>query len=210
MDLHAIVESSVSFLVNLAAELGYLGVFIGMFLESTVFPLPSELIMIPAGMAAAQGLMNLYLAIFFGVLGNLLGAIFSYYLAISLGRSVLLKIGKYFFFKPKTIIKIEKFFNNHGEISVFIGRLILGFRHFISLPAGLARMNIKHFCLYTTLGSLVWTSVLTILGYFIGKNQEMIKEYLHLIIMVSIIFCGLLIAVYIYFKRRKNLVSTNN
>ena len=203
MHLAQIFESTMDVLINFIEQVGYFGIFIGMFLESTMLPIPSEIIMIPAGMAAAYGNMNLGLVIFIGVLGNVLGAIFSYYLAMFLGRPILLKIGRYFFIKPETIIKIEKFFKSHGNISVFIGRLIPGLRHFISLPAGVAKMNFKTFCFYTTLGSAIWTSVLTFLGFGIGANKDLIKKYLNLIIVICILLCGITIACYDYFQKNR-------
>lgn len=202
MHLAQLFESTMNLLINFIEQVGYFGIFIGMFLESTMLPIPSEIIMIPAGMAAAYGNMNLSLVIFIGVLGNVLGAIFSYYLAMFLGRLILLKIGKYFFIKPETIIKIEKFFKSHGNISVFIGRLIPGVRHFISLPAGVAKMNFKTFCFYTTLGSAIWTSVLAFLGFGIGTNKDLIKKYLNLIIVICILLCGITIACYTYFQKK--------
>jgi membrane protein DedA with SNARE-associated domain len=196
MHLTEIFQSTIDLLVNFANQIGYLGIFIGMFIESTMIPLPSEVIMIPAGMAAAKGEMNLYLLIFVGTAGNVAGAIFSYYLAEHLGRPILLRIGKYFFIKEDTIIKIENFFAKHGNISVFTGRLIPGFRHFISLPAGLAKMDIGKFFFYTILGSGIWTTVLTVLGFMIGHNHKMIKEYLDIIIIGCVIFCIILILLY--------------
>ncbi len=203
MDLHAIFDSTVSALIAFIGEIGYLGIFIGMFLESTPLPLPSELIMIPAGIAVSHGVMNIYLVIFSGVLGNLAGAIFSYFIAASVGRAILFKVGKYFFLKPSAIIKIENFFNSHGAISIFIGRIVPGVRHLISLPAGVAKMNFGLFCLYTFLGSVVWTATLTVLGYLIGKNQDLIKEYLHLLVIGAVVFCAVLAVVYIVIYRRK-------
>jgi membrane protein DedA with SNARE-associated domain len=202
--MHALFDSTIHFLLNFINQIGYIGIFIGMFLESTLIPIPSELIMIPAGIAAQQGSMNIYLLVLAGVLGNVLGAIFSYYLAATIGRPILLRIGKYFLVKPKTIIKIEKFFKNHGPISVFIGRLLPGFRHFISLPAGIAKMDIKAFYFYTTLGSTIWTIVLVGLGYFIGGNQELIKDNLQGIVLGCVAICVGILAVYIFFKRRKS------
>jgi membrane protein DedA with SNARE-associated domain len=194
--LHSVTE----FLISFINQIGYLGIFIGMFLESTLVPLPSELIMIPAGMSASQGGMNIYIATIVGILGNIFGAIFSYYLAASIGRTILFRIGKYFFVKPATIIKIEEFFKNHGPISVFIGRLLPGFRHFISLPAGIAKMDLKLFFIYTASGSIIWTSVLSTLGFFIGENQQLIEKHLHEIIVTCLIFCTAIIAIYIFFK----------
>jgi len=204
MDLHLIFNSLVSGLITFISEIGYLGIFIGMFLESTPFPLPSELIMIPAGIAASQGVMNIYFVIIAGVLGNCAGAIFSYFVAASFGRAILFKVGKYFFLKASAIIKIENFFNSHGAISIFIGRIIPGVRHLISLPAGVAKMNFSLFCIYTFLGSTLWSIALTVLGYFIGKNQDLIREYMHILVIAAVIFCAILViayvVIYIFFK----------
>lgn len=198
--MHSLLSSSVEFLVNFIDSVGYFGIFIGMFLESTLVPLPSELVMIPAGLAASSGAMNLYLALFFGVVGNVAGAVFSYYLAASIGRTILFRIGKYFFVKAATIIKIENFFAKHGPISVFIGRLLPGFRHFISLPAGVAKMDMKLFVIYTTLGSSIWNAILIALGFFIGTNQKLIEENLHEIALGLFGICALIVVGYIFLK----------
>jgi membrane protein DedA with SNARE-associated domain len=173
----------VNFIVETIGSLGYIGIFILMFLESTVFPIPSEVVMIPAGYLAFKGEMNIYIVIFLGVLGSLSGALFNYYFALKFGRTFLLKYGKYFFVSHESIEKTEKFFKNHGHISTFSGRLIPGLRHYISLPAGLARMNLFVFCLYTTLGAALWVVILTVLGYYLGDNQELIKEYLRYLLV---------------------------
>lgn len=199
----SIFDGAVQTVVLVIEQIGYLGIFIGMLLESTPFPLPSELVMIPAGMSAAQGGMNIYLVIFFGTLGNLAGAIICYYLAKSLGRKVLLKVGKYFFIKPEVLLKIENYFHKHGNVSVFMGRLILGFRHLISVVAGVAKMPFGLFCFYTAFGSLVWNVTLTCLGYYIGYNQELIKEYLGFIVTGCVAFCFLLVLSY-YFLQKKS------
>ncbi len=196
-------EIILNYLVFLVEKFGYTGIFIGMFLESTFVPIPSEIIMLPAGVSAAYGNMNIHIAIMVGVVGNLLGALFNYFLCAYFGRPVLLKIGKYFFIKEKTILKIEDYFKSHGEISTFIGRLIPGVRHYISLPAGIAKMNLKAFCFYTTLGSLLWVSILTYLGFFIGENKELIKKYLHVAIILCLVFCFILAVIYVFLKRSR-------
>lgn len=205
--MHSLFDSTVQLLINFINQVGYLGIFIGMFLESTIVPIPSEVIMIPAGIAASQGSMDIYIATIVGIAGNIAGAVFSYYLAASIGRKVLLRIGKYFFVKPAAIAKIEEFFKNHGPISVFIGRLIPGFRHFISLPAGLAKMNLKLFFIYTAIGSSIWTSILSALGFFVGSNQELIKQNLHEIIGTCATACLLIVSIYILFYKKKSKKS---
>jgi len=198
--MHSFISALITFLTNFINEVGYLGIFIGMFLESTLVPLPSELVMIPAGLAVSSGEMNIYIVLFVGVLGNVAGAVFSYYLAASIGRTILFRIGKYFFVKAETIIKIEKFFENHGPISIFIGRLLPGFRHFISLPAGVARMDMKLFFIYTTLGSTIWNSILIAVGFFIGNNHKLIAENLYVIALGLFVFCIVILLGYIFLK----------
>lgn len=201
--MRELIDPAINLLVNFINQVGYFGIFIGMFLESTAVPLPSELIVIPAGIAASQGQMNLFIIIFVGTAGNVAGAIFSYYLAELVGRKILFKIGHYLFVKPASIIRVENYFKSHGPISVFIGRLLPGFRHFISLPAGIARMDIKIFFFYTTIGSTIWTIILAMLGYEIGENKELIKEYIHAIILGCVALCAILVGGY-YFWMSKN------
>ncbi len=172
-----------------------------MFLESSFFPFPSEVVMIPAGYLAYKGEMNVYAAIGAGVAGSLAGALFNYYLAIKYGRVILIKYGKYVFIKEETIIKMENFFDKHGSISTFSGRLIPAVRQYISFPAGLARMNLALFSLYTSLGAAIWVIILALLGYFIGDNQLLIKEYLRYII-IGILGC-LAFGAYFYYKKQK-------
>ncbi|AGR78207.1 DedA family protein [Aliarcobacter butzleri] len=195
------LSSIINFIVETVSSLGYFGIFIMMFLESSFFPFPSEVVMIPAGYLASKGEMNIYLVLLFGILGSLAGALFNYYFAIKLGRAFLLRYGKYILISEETILKMEEFFKNHGHISTFSGRLIPGVRQYISLPAGLARMNIFVFSLYTSLGAGIWVLILTILGYFLGNNQALVKEYLHIIVIVILIL--LAIFAYFYYRRVK-------
>ena len=195
------LSNIINFIVETVSSLGYFGIFIMMFLESSFFPFPSEVVMIPAGYLASKGEMNIYLVLLFGILGSLAGALFNYYFAIKLGRAFLLRYGKYILVSEETILKMEEFFKNHGHISTFSGRLIPGVRQYISLPAGLARMNIFVFSLYTSLGAGIWVLILTILGYFLGNNQALVKEYLHIIIIVILIL--LAIFAYFYYRRVK-------
>ncbi len=193
--LHEIVD----FVVQTVGDLGYMGIFIMMFLESTFFPFPSEVVMIPAGYLVYKGEMNMAMVLFCGIAGSLAGALFNYYLAIYAGRAILVRYGRYFFIKETTIIKAENFFQNHGHISTFSGRLIPAVRQLISFPAGLARMNLLSFSIYTTLGATIWVVILTLLGYYIGDNEALVKEYLSTIIysLLAMIAVG----GFIYYKR---------
>jgi membrane protein DedA with SNARE-associated domain len=193
----------VNFVVDTVGSLGYIGIFMMMFLESSFFPFPSEVVMVPAGYLAYKGEMNIYLAIFAGIAGSLTGALFNYFLAVKFGRSFLVKYGKYFFIKEETITKMEEFFKSHGHISTFSGRLIPAVRQYISFPAGLARMNLLTFSIYTTLGAAIWVVILTLLGYYLGDNEALIKEYLRYII-VGILILLAIIGFWYYKKIKKN------
>ncbi|MWV62656.1 DedA family protein [Helicobacter saguini] len=163
-----LIDSIIQFVLDTIEYLGYFGIFILMAIESSILPLPSEIVMIPAGYLAFQGKMNMVLAIMAGTFGSLAGALCNYYIAIKLGRIFVTKYGKYFFMKESSLEKTEKFFNRHGEISTFIGRLIPVVRHYISLPAGLARMSLARFCIFTLLGAGIWVSILSFFGYYLG------------------------------------------
>jgi len=195
--LHIIVN----FLVETIGSLGYIGIFALMFLESTFFPFPSEVVMIPAGYLAFKGDMNIYIVLLMGILGSLGGALLNYYLSRTLGRKLLLKYGHYVWFEENKLIRMEEFFKNHGEISTFNGRLIPVLRQYISLPAGLANMNIFKFSLYTSLGAGIWVGVLTFLGFFLGDNSELIHTYLKQITIATIVFIIILTIFYMKKKR---------
>lgn len=191
----------VNFVVELVGDLGYIGIFLMMFLESSFFPFPSEVVMIPAGYLVYKDEMNMFAAIFAGIAGSLGGALFNYFLAIKYGRAFLIKYGRYFFISEETIAKVELFFKEHGHISTFSGRLIPAVRQYISFPAGLAKMNLLTFSIYTSLGAGIWVVILTMLGYFIGGNEALIKEYLRYIIIA--ILLGLAVMGYWYYRRKK-------
>ena len=195
----------VDFIINLVHQWGYAGIFIMMFLESTFFPFPSEVAMIPAGYLAFQGKMDIWLAILAGLGGSLSGALFNYYLARSLGRNLLIKYGKYVFIKEETIDKLEKFFTTHGHISTFTGRLIPGIRQLISLPAGLSRMNVGEFSAYTALGAGIWVAILAALGYFAGANEEIWKGYLKEITIGVLALLMIGVAIYVRNHKKKNI-----
>ncbi len=190
-------------LVETIGAMGYPGIFLLMAMESSVIPIPSEVVMPPAGYLAQQGVMNIWAAIFWGSMGSLVGAYANYFAAHYLGRPLILKYGRYVWITEEKFAKVETFFHRHGEISTFIGRLLPVVRHLISLPAGLAGMNHLKFTLYTILGAGIWVSILTWIGYIIGQNQELILKYSHQALLGVVIFCAILIAVYVRRQRMK-------
>ena len=195
------MEEIINFIVDRVSAFGYLGIFIMMLLESSFIPFPSEIVMIPAGYLAHKEEMNFFIAILCGIAGSLAGALINYYLALYLGREILIKYGKYVFFKPETMNKMERFFNKHGHISTFSGRLIPVIRQYISLPAGIGKMNLFLFCLYTSLGAGIWVVILTALGYFLGQNEGLLREYLHIITLSLVILVAIVISIYIYYQK---------
>ena len=197
----------VNFIVDTVSSLGYIGIFIMMFLESSFFPFPSEVVMVPAGYLASKGEMNIYIAIGAGIIGSLAGAVFNYFLAVKYGRAFLSRYGKYVLVKEETLQKMEDFFVKHGHISTFSGRLIPAVRQYISLPAGLARMNLWKFSLYTSLGAGIWVLILTLLGYFIGQNELLVKEYLQIIIITILALLSILIFFYVRIKMKKEIIK---
>jgi membrane protein DedA with SNARE-associated domain len=190
-------------LVDLIFDWGYLGIFIMMSIESSFIPFPSEIVLIPAGYLAAQGQMSISFIMMSALAGSMVGAFINYYLALTLGRRVLKRYGKYFFINENALEKMDSFFEKHGHISTFIGRLLPGIRQLISIPAGLARMNLVVFSSYTALGAGIWALILTLLGYFIGENQELLDAYLKEITIVIVVLLLVLGAIYAYYQKTK-------
>ena len=193
------VGEIVDFIVKLVGDMGYVGIFFMMFLESSFFPFPSEVAMIPAGYLASKGEMSLVLAWLAGAGGSLAGALFNYALGHKLGRPFLQKYGKYLFLSEESLQKVEEFFEKYGHPSTFWGRLVPGIRQYISLPAGIGRMKLASFSLYTFLGAGIWCAVLLALGYYIGENEEQIKHYLHLILAAVMVMVA---GVVLYYYRK--------
>ena len=201
------LQTLINWLLATILKLGYPGIFLLMAMESSVIPIPSELVMPPAGYWAAEGKMNMVLAIICGTIGSLVGAYANYFAAHYLGRPLLLKYGKYVWITEEKFTKVETFFHKHGEISTFIGRLLPVVRHLISLPAGLAGMHHWKFSLYTLLGAGMWCIVLALIGYIIGENQELIIRHSHHAVIGVVIFSVVLIAVYVRRQKRKGSVT---
>lgn len=185
-----------------------------MTIESSFIPFPSELVIPPAAYLAQQGVLNIYIVIICGVIGSLLGALINYFLALTLGRAVIYrlantKIAKLLLINEHKIKKSEEYFLKYDKLATFIGRLVFEIRQLISIPAGLAKMNIWNFILYTTLGSLIWNVILAFLGYFFGANQEVFKTYYKEFSIASIIIFIAIIVLILYKKKKKKFKLFN-
>ena len=200
------LESFVQWLLDAFRDLGYPGIVVLMTMESSILPVPSELVMPPAGYLAAKGEMNFLLALACGVLGSIIGALANYYGAHWIGGPFLRRYGKYVFLTEAALARSERFFAQHGEFSTFVGRLFPVVRHLISIPAGLHRMPLPKFIGYTGLGALVWCTILTAIGYALGRNEavlqnEEVQRYATWAILALIPIVA--IAAVIYIRRRR-------
>ena len=164
------------------AKFGYFGIVFAMFAENVFPPIPSEIIMPAAGFAASKGELNLVLVILAGTLGAVLGALPLYYLGRVFDKERLLtfteKYGKYVFVKSCDVTAANDWFEKHGKLAVFFGRMVPGVRSLISIPAGMNNMPLPPFLVLTALGSSVWATVLTLAGYYLGQNYEVIQSIL--------------------------------
>ncbi len=193
-----VIHTLTQWLLDTIGAMGYPGILLLMAMESSIIPVPSELVMPPAGYLAYQGKMNMAVVILCGTFGSLIGAYANYFVSRYLGRPLILKYGKYVLIPPDKFERVERFFLQHGEISTFIGRLLPVIRHLISIPAGVAGMNHVKFSLYTLLGAGIWCTILTLIGYAIGENQQLIMQYSHNALLWVVLCSAALVAIYIW------------
>jgi membrane protein DedA with SNARE-associated domain len=202
---------------TLLGNLNYGTILLLMLLESTVVPVPSELVVAPAAYHAAGGHLNVFLVILFATIGADLGASINYFVALYVGRPVIYRFanskwGKMCLLNQEKVEKSERYFDDHGIVATLTGRLIPGIRHLISIPAGLARMNYWKFLLYTTIGAGAWHSVLAAMGYYLhafvpeDQLESTIKQYNHYIVGAIIGIVGVAIVYFLvkhYCKKSK-------
>lgn len=209
-----------SFITSMLGHLNYGTIFVLMLLESTVIPVPSELVVAPAAYHAAGGNLDMWLVILFSTLGADVGATINYLAGWYLGRPIIYKFanskwGHLCLLNQEKVEKSERYFEKHGMVATITGRLLPGIRHLISIPAGLSRMNYWKFLLYTTIGAGTWHSILALLGHymhaFVPEEQlnEKILEYgeyikFGLIIIVIIVCLYFLLKWYIKKKKADN------
>lgn len=197
---------------TLLSNLNYGTILLLMLLESTVIPVPSELVVAPAAFHAASGELDVFLVILFSTIGADIGASINYFVALYVGRPVIYKFansrwGKMCLLNQQKVEKSERYFDDHGVVATLTGRLIPGIRHLISIPAGLARMTYWKFLLYTTIGAGIWHSILAALGWYLAtivpedQLEATIKEYNHYI--VGVIVAIVVLAVLYFFIKSK-------
>ncbi|MGN0832749.1 MAG: DedA family protein [Kiritimatiellia bacterium] len=210
-------------LAALAPTWGFLFVFVFMAVESSFIPFPSEVVMIPAGFLAARGELGvcspptaLALAIAVGIAGSLVGAYANYFLALRVGKPFLEKYGKYFFVQPEPLARACEVFNRYGAVTTFVCRLVPVIRQLISIPAGISRMPLGAFTLFTGLGAGIWTAILAFVGYGLGKTagditylelctrgKAMAAENLPLLVGGAVVLVGLYVVASRLVMRRR-------
>jgi membrane protein DedA with SNARE-associated domain len=187
------------------ANLNYFTVGLLMLIESTFLPLPSEIVIPFAAYKAGQGDLNVFAVVFAGTVGALCGSLINYALAYYLGRPLVYKfadskVGNMFLLSKEKVVHAEEYFIRNGRTSTFIGRLVPGIRHLISIPAGLAKMNLRDFILYTFVGAGIWNIILAIIGYYLYEVRDQIFPYLEYILYLL----GLIFVIYLTVTIIKN------
>lgn len=187
------------------ANLTYFTIALLMVIESSFIPFPSEVIIPFAAYKAAQGGLNVFGVVLAGTAGAIVGALGNYYLALYLGRPIIYKLaeskfGKLLLLSEAKIVHAENYFVRNGKLSTFIGRLVPAVRQLISIPAGLARMNMRDFIIYTLAGAGIWNIILAVIGYFIYDIREQIFPYIEYILY----FLGAAFIIYLIYKAVKN------
>ncbi|HEX7120803.1 MAG TPA: DedA family protein [Gemmatimonadaceae bacterium] len=204
----SMLERFIDWLLHALLDLGYPGIIALMAMESSILPVPSELVMPPAGYWIAKGEMNAFIALGCGILGSILGALANYGVAHFLGRPILRRIGKYLLISERALERSERYFADHGEISTLIGRMLPVIRHLISIPAGLHRMPLPKFITYTGLGAALWCGILTWIGYFLGQHEGVLRsaEVHHYVVRAFYIMIPTLavaLVIYLRWHRRR-------
>ena len=197
-----LVELLAGFITTVISQIGYVGVFFLMLLESALIPVPSEVIMPFSGFLVATGEFNFFYALLAGTLGNLAGSVIAYYIGLSVGRNLILKYGKYVFIDEGHLDLADRWFKKYGDWIIFVSRNLPAVRTYISLPAGISKMNILKFSIYTLIGSLPWNFALLYTGVLMKKNWETILKYT-IILDVIVIIAGIIFAIWFLRKRIK-------
>ena len=201
-----IVEKIAEYIVLGMSVGGYFGLFILMALESMIAPVPSEIVMPFAGYLVLQGRFGFWAAVLASGLGSVFGSLISYYMGSYLGRPFILKFGKYLLLEEEHLEWTEKWFKKQGSKTIFISRFVPVVRHLISIPAGIARMPLQKFILYTFIGATLWNSILLYAGFKLGEHWGKIHEYSRELDIVFIIAAALFFAYFIWkhHHRKKN------
>ena len=199
-----IIEWGIGIVLAIITALSYPGIILLMALESACIPIPSEVVMPLAGSLVLDGTFDLFWLTIAGTIGNLIGSVAAYWVGMRYGRAFVLKYGRYVLLRKKHLDMAEAWFSRYGEATTFFSRVLPVIRTFISLPAGIARMNFKKFVLFTTAGSIPWNFALAYIGYSLGSNWESILGIFSAIDIIIVIAVIVIIAVVAFHYLRNN------
>ena len=194
----SVIDILAQFVISTIDHIGYIGVFLLMAVESCGIPMPSEVIMPFSGFLVADGKMLFWIVVAAGTLGNLVGSLVAYWIGYKGGRPLIEKYGRYILISKHDLDMADRWFKKYGDWTVYFGRLLPIIRNYISFPAGIAKMDVKRFAIFTTLGALPWTALFAWLGVMMGDNWELIREKLHKFDLAIGIAIIILIALYIW------------
>jgi membrane protein DedA with SNARE-associated domain len=199
MSLYGLLELLAVFAIDVISKIGYLGVFFLMVMESMVIPIPSELVLPFAGFLISRGDFSFVWVMIVSSLGSITGSLISYYMGRYGGNAFVIRYGKYVLLDVEDLKKTERWFEKRGEYTIFISRFIPVVRHLISIPAGIGKMDLKRFCLYTVVGASMWNFILIYAGYLLGEHWDRIKHYSE---PVSLTVAAALVIGFIWFVYR--------
>jgi membrane protein DedA with SNARE-associated domain len=204
-----IITWGVTVLEDFIAAIGYLGIFLLMTLESMALPIPSEVVMTFAGALAFQGRLDIWGVTLAGTIGCTVGSVLAYAIGMYGGRSFICRYGRYVLLRPGHIDAAEQWFKKYGNLAVFGSRLLPVVRTFISLPAGMAKMNFPRFVLLSFAGSLPWCFMLAYLGYYLGGNWQVIQTYFGLFTIIVVVAVAALLIWYFLIRKHGKTPSTS-
>lgn len=199
-----IVEKIVEYIVLGMSTFGYFGLFALMALESMIAPVPSEAVMPFAGYLALQGRFDFWTAVLVSSLGSVFGSLISYYMGTYLGRPFVLKFGKYLLLEEEHLEWTEKWFGKQGDKTIFISRFVPVVRHLISIPAGIAKMPLRKFVVYTLIGATTWNFILIYAGYKLGSHWDKIHQYSKQLDVLFIAAVALFLAYFAWKHHKQN------
>ena len=202
-----IISNITNFIIQTISNSGYAGIFFLMVAESALIPIPSEVIMPFSGYLVSTGKFNVIAVIMAGSIGNLVGSLIAYFVGIYLGRGFVLKYGKYLLLKKSHLEIAESYFKKYGNRATFISRLLPAIRTYISLPAGIAKMDLKKFAAYTLIGSIIWNTVLTYIGITLGQEWNSIRKYSSYFDVIVII--AVIIGIICYWRSRRKSTESS-
>lgn len=194
----------VQYFIDIMSALGYGGLTLLMALESMVAPVPSEAVMPFAGFLLYMGKMSFWPIVAFSTIGTIVGSVLSYVIGLYGGRPFIRRFGKYLLLNEEHLAMTERFFARFGEKSIFISRFVPVVRHLISIPAGIGKMNLLKFCIYTIFGGAIWNTFLAIVGYYLGSRWEEIRKYSEVLDIVFVVLIILAVSYFVH-QRRKAL-----